>query len=250
MKNKKIKTKKILSLLLITVFFCSFLLLITESVSAVEFKPQITIGKNIIKGQSITINSDSIGQYILAIYNYAIGTVGVIATVVMMYAGILWITAAGNQEQIGKAKDYIASSLTGLVLLLCSWMILWTVNPDLTSFKPIAPTPVGEAPDLTQGCCESDSSSPRDTTANNCDTENGETFWSGYYANNNGECVNTVCCIFQNSVNSVPFNDCDDGISFAICQSRVNGIPYNNQKCEKLPKINNFTPVSSKCVNI
>ncbi len=78
-----------------------------------------------------------IGQYIAGIYQYAIGIVGILSAVVLMFGGIIWLTAGGNATQIGNAKSWIGASLTGLVIALCSYMILYTVNPALTIFKPL-----------------------------------------------------------------------------------------------------------------
>ncbi len=78
-----------------------------------------------------------IGQYIAGIYQYAIGIVGILAAVVLMFGGIIWLTAGGSATQITNAKAWIGASLTGLVIALCSYMILYMVNPDLTIFKPL-----------------------------------------------------------------------------------------------------------------
>lgn len=99
-----------------------------------------------------------IAKYIESVYKYAIGAVAILAAVVMIIGGAVWMTAAGSQTRIGEAKQWITGALIGLVLSLCSFMILQTVNPDLVAFKPIAVTqvkpPTGAA---TQqkilGCC-------------------------------------------------------------------------------------------------
>lgn len=36
----------------------------------------------------------------------------------MLYGGYLWMTAAGNEEQVGKAKKYIINSVIGIVIVL------------------------------------------------------------------------------------------------------------------------------------
>ncbi len=78
-----------------------------------------------------------INQYIAGIYKYAIGVVGILATVVMMVGGIMWIVAGGNATRVGEAKAWIGASLTGLILALTSYTILYQINPKLTQFEPI-----------------------------------------------------------------------------------------------------------------
>ncbi|MDP1892314.1 MAG: pilin, partial [Gemmatimonadaceae bacterium] len=63
-----------------------------------------------------------IGQYIAAVYQYILGIVGILATVVIVWAGVLWLTAAGNAEKIKLAKEYIAGALIGLVLAFGSYL--------------------------------------------------------------------------------------------------------------------------------
>jgi cell wall-associated NlpC family hydrolase len=72
-----------------------------------------------------------IAEYIAGIYKYAIGIVGILATVVMMIGGVMWIMSGGNASTAGEAKSWIASSLTGLIIALSSYTILYQVNPDL-----------------------------------------------------------------------------------------------------------------------
>lgn len=72
-----------------------------------------------------------INQYVAGIYNYAIGIVGILAAVVLMFGGLLWLTAGGNATRVGEAKAWIGASLTGLVIALTSYMILYQINPGL-----------------------------------------------------------------------------------------------------------------------
>ncbi|MFH0956172.1 MAG: hypothetical protein V1801_03125, partial [Candidatus Falkowbacteria bacterium] len=45
-----------------------------------------------------------IGEYIAGVYKYAIGIVGILAAVVLMIGGVLWIVAGGSATMIGEAK--------------------------------------------------------------------------------------------------------------------------------------------------
>ena len=135
----------------------------------IQFKPQVTIG-DFNKETSYTISSNSIGEYINSIYKYAIGTVGILAVVVMMFGGMLWLTAGGSQEKIGSAKSWIGASLTGLVLTLASYTILNTINPDLVNFKPIQMAEVVKIDDNAKIiCCDYNTGTINyDTKGNRC----------------------------------------------------------------------------------
>lgn len=87
-----------------------------------------------------------VAEYIAGIYKYAIGVVGILAAVVLMIGGLIWLTAGGNQTRIGEAKSYIGASLTGLVIALSSYLILYQINPELVNLRPIKVTQVKELP--------------------------------------------------------------------------------------------------------
>lgn len=85
-----------------------------------------------------------IGEYIAGIYNYGINIVGILAAIVIMIGGVLWLLAGGNSSKIGEAKKWIGASIGGLVIALASYTILYQINPNLTIFKPLRITIVEE----------------------------------------------------------------------------------------------------------
>ena len=50
-----------------------------------------------------------------------LGVLGVIFLVLIVYAGYLWMTAGGEEQQIEKAKSYIKNSVIGLVIILAAF---------------------------------------------------------------------------------------------------------------------------------
>ena len=101
--------------------------------------PRLQVNIPTLDLSSWTANNSGnwLGLYIKAIYQYAIGIVGILAAVVLMFGGLLWLTAGGNTGQVTEAKEWIKASLTGLILALSSYMILYVVNPDLTIFQSL-----------------------------------------------------------------------------------------------------------------
>jgi len=78
-----------------------------------------------------------IGQYIAAIYKYAIGIVGVLAGIMIVVGGLLWLTAGGSAERVSTAKSFVESSLVGLVIALTSYLLLYVINPNLVGFESL-----------------------------------------------------------------------------------------------------------------
>jgi uncharacterized protein YvpB len=78
-----------------------------------------------------------LAEYILALYQYGISVIAILAVITIMIAGVIWITAAGNDQRIGDAKKWIGGSLMGVLIALTSYVILNMVNPALTVLSPI-----------------------------------------------------------------------------------------------------------------
>ncbi|MDD4333313.1 MAG: D-alanyl-D-alanine carboxypeptidase family protein [Patescibacteria group bacterium] len=97
-----------------------------------------------------------IGEYIAGIYKYAIGIVGILAAVVLMWGGIVWLTAGGNQQRIGDAKSWITASISGLIIALSSYLILYQINPALVNYQPLVITIIEKVP-IIEGGSESES---------------------------------------------------------------------------------------------
>ena len=141
----KKKLPKILTILFIVVFLLqltALLFLLINPALAIEFTPQVGIGNDFQAGVARTVGGDTIAQYIKAIYQYGIGVVGILSTVVLMFGGLLWLTAGGNTGQVTEAKEWIKAALTGLIIALFSYIILLTINPDLINFQPLNITPI------------------------------------------------------------------------------------------------------------
>lgn len=66
-------------------------------------------------------------EFILNVVNFALAFLGLIAVVVIIYAGFLYVTAHGEDGQTGKAKKAIFGALIGIVLILGSFAIVNTI---------------------------------------------------------------------------------------------------------------------------
>jgi len=83
-----------------------------------------------------------ISEYFFGVYNYLLGIAAVLAVVILMAAGLLWIVSGGDATKVGKAKTMIAGSITGLLLLISISLLLNYINPDLAKQGFIELTPI------------------------------------------------------------------------------------------------------------
>lgn len=73
--------------------------------------------------------------YFLDLYNFIMGAATIMAIVIMMWGGFLWLTARGNAAQVKTAKEYMSGAVIGVVLMLNIYMLLYLLNPQLTVLK-------------------------------------------------------------------------------------------------------------------
>lgn len=87
-------------------------------------------------------------DYVKYIFNFFIATAGLIGFVALVVAGIRYLTSSGNVERLRKAKKQFIAALLGILLLLFSFLILTTINPELITFKQLTIAPAGTVPDI------------------------------------------------------------------------------------------------------
>ena len=83
-------------------------------------------------------NADNIGDFLNTIIAFGIGIAGILAVVMIMYEGFLYIKEKrdGNPEKIAETKSRITTTVAGLLLLLLIYTTLRTINPDLLNLTP------------------------------------------------------------------------------------------------------------------
>ena len=57
----------------------------------------------------------------------ALGVVGSLALAVFIYGGLVWMTAAGNEDKVAKAKDTIKRAIIGLIIIIAAYSITYFV---------------------------------------------------------------------------------------------------------------------------
>jgi len=114
-KNKNIK-KIILSLIIFSISFAVFFIFAGNFVLA-----QDNFGESNL--ENINLPRANLIKSIIKIINYVLGLLGLIAVVIIIYAGFLWMTAGGNANQVDKAKKWLINGVIGLTIILLSFAI-------------------------------------------------------------------------------------------------------------------------------
>jgi len=62
-----------------------------------------------------------------------LGFLGIIAVLIILYAGFLWMTAAGNEDKISQAKGMMSAGVIGLIIILAAFGIATFVMTALVT---------------------------------------------------------------------------------------------------------------------
>lgn len=73
----------------------------------------------------------SLGGYLSSMFQWIIGIAGVLAVLMIVIAGIEYMSPVPSAKESGKNRAMAA--ILGLILALVSYLILRTINPDLVS---------------------------------------------------------------------------------------------------------------------
>ncbi len=66
-------------------------------------------------------------QLVLTILNFFLGFLGLLAVIMIIYGGFLYVSAAGDQGKIDNGKKIIMYSIVGIIIILLSFAIVNTV---------------------------------------------------------------------------------------------------------------------------
>lgn len=94
---------------------------------------------------------EGLPEYINYLFVFGLGSISILALAYMIIGGIMYILAAGNSSLVAEAKDTIFQALLGVGILLVSYLLLRTINPDLVNLRNpnLAPTQLQNVPAAT-----------------------------------------------------------------------------------------------------
>lgn len=129
------KKKTIFSLLLFFCFSLSFLLALptyqVEAQGNTLNGLETTAGKvDAFKAQTIspdTFLSSKVGTIIGLILSF----IGVLFLILMIYAGITWMTSEGNEQKITQAKGLIINAIIGIIIVFAAYALTTFLGDNL-----------------------------------------------------------------------------------------------------------------------
>jgi hypothetical protein len=71
------------------------------------------------------------GDILARIYTTSTVFVALAAFVMFTIGGVTYLIAGDNQNRVTQAKTFMTNAIMGLAIALLSWLVLFTINPDL-----------------------------------------------------------------------------------------------------------------------
>jgi hypothetical protein len=109
----------------------SLFMLSSVSVFAADYIP---LEPGAFPGVSVANATKNLGSFLGQVFNWGIALAVVLALVMIIWGGIQYMTTdsfTGKDEGKGRIQE----ALKGLGLALVSWLLLYTINPDLVNFS-------------------------------------------------------------------------------------------------------------------
>ncbi len=135
-------TKKavIFSLTAILLFFFAF------APNPILSQRELEVNYPTIQGLTLETEATPLPEYVRYIFNFSIAIVGLIGFAALIVGGFRYLISAGAPEKRKSAKAQIKSALLGVLILLFSYLILITLDPQFIIFRPLEITPVPPVP--------------------------------------------------------------------------------------------------------
>ena len=84
---------------------------------------------------SLGLGNTSLSTMITSIIGLIMGFLGVIAVLIILWGGFVWMTAGGEPDKVEKAKKMIYSGIIGLVIIFAAYAIASFVIANMSAFS-------------------------------------------------------------------------------------------------------------------
>lgn len=72
---------------------------------------------------NLPTGDDPVTEVVIPIIKWILGLLGLIAVIMIIYGGYLWLMAGGNEDQVTNAKKTIRAAVIGIAIVLLAYSI-------------------------------------------------------------------------------------------------------------------------------
>jgi hypothetical protein len=139
-------SKNKISLIIFLIILPIFCLFVLTPLSAQD------LGSEIVEeaGASAGLGESTLPIILGRIFKIVLSVLGLVALIIVIVAGIQWMTSGGNPEKIKKAKALLSAALIGLLIIILAYVLVSFIVNQLTGVTG------GESGGCTPGLCCAD----------------------------------------------------------------------------------------------
>lgn len=100
-------------------------------VPALAFAQNLNYGLGQFKTEA-GFGGRSLPEVIGGIVKVVLSLLGLIATILLIAGGFMWMTSGGNEEKVGKAKKLMGAAIIGLIIVVIAYTAATFVVDQLT----------------------------------------------------------------------------------------------------------------------
>ena len=83
-----------------------------------------------------TLNTDvTLKEYLTWAYKFVLALTGFLAVMMIVIGGVEWVISGASESMRSEAKKHINGAITGLIIALVAYLVLYTINPSLVDFE-------------------------------------------------------------------------------------------------------------------
>ena len=107
-----------------------------------------------------TTTKTALPEYLKYVFTFAIMVAGLLAFGALIYGGFSYLTSAGDPSKMKEGQDQIMAGFLGLIIILSSYLILNTINPQLVILEEPLIKGGGGIKIYTMANCQEDDENP------------------------------------------------------------------------------------------
>ncbi|MFA4937536.1 MAG: pilin [Patescibacteria group bacterium] len=138
MKHSKLLNPSLLYIILLSIVFCLLPLLVFA---------QDEFGFWETAHRTLPTGTPSIAAVVATVIQIILGLVGVVLLIMILYGGWQWMTSAGNEQKIAKAKAIFGGAVIGLFIILAAYTVTSFIMRNVyLSIQPLPTIQVCKVP--------------------------------------------------------------------------------------------------------
>ncbi|MBI3290731.1 hypothetical protein HYZ76_00445 [Candidatus Falkowbacteria bacterium] len=101
----------------------SLIIASTVLLFAMSVMPALALNVGLEYGTFTGLGTKDLREGVMAIINVLLGFLGIIAIIIILYGGFVWLMSGGSEEKVSQAKKIISAGIIGLIIIFVSFAI-------------------------------------------------------------------------------------------------------------------------------